>query len=89
MNCKDCEYWQRIKVQNWQREPGEQFYHKEGEIFKSSGNCSNDKFVYTDGMDKSEPPIDGLGYWDYDGYYAEFETGANFGCIHFKAKEGI
>lgn len=87
MNCKDCMYWERIIVQNRRREPWEKFFHKEADSFKSSGNCSNDKFVYTDGTDKSVPPIDGLGYWDHDGYDAGFETGENFGCIHFKGKE--
>jgi len=47
-------------------------------------NCDCDKFVY-EGYD--EPPIDGLVYWDYESYSAGFETGEQFGCIHFKRGE--
>ena len=40
-------------------------------------------FVYTG---KFDPPVknDLLTYWDYEGYSAGFETGENFGCVHFK-----
>ena len=26
-------------------------------------------------------------YWDYECYGAGFETGQNFGCIHFEKKD--
>jgi hypothetical protein len=74
MKCKDCAYWTRKK------------YPHEPEPEKV-GNCKCDKFVYTGGFDDNETPIDGLGYSDYESYSACFETGENFGCIHFKKHE--
>lgn len=50
---------------------------------KFFGMCSSDKFIYED-SDKN--PKDALVYWDYEGYSAGFETGENFGCIHFTNK---
>lgn len=46
---------------------------------KHAGTCNNDKFVY----EGHQPPIDGLRYWDYEGYAAGFEVGDQFGCIHW------
>jgi hypothetical protein len=43
-----------------------------------AGKCASDKFIYGD-----QPPKDGLTYWDYESYKAGFETGEDFGCIHF------
>jgi hypothetical protein len=47
---------------------------------KHAGTCNSDKFVYDEG---SQPPLDGLRYWDYEGYSAGFEVGDQFGCIHW------
>lgn len=44
-----------------------------------TGECKNNKFVYD-----RDCPIDGLRYWDYEGYSAGFETGPKFGCIHWE-----
>jgi hypothetical protein len=52
-----------------------------------TGKCRNDKFVYIGGFDDIETPIDGLGYSDCESYNASFETGEQFGCIHFKEGE--
>ena len=49
---------------------------------KTSGECANKKFA--NGNDVYKCPKDGLRYWDYEGYECGFETGPNFGCIHFK-----
>ena len=50
-----------------------------------SGECRNDKFVYNDStLDNGvETPKDGLMYWDGEGYQAYFNTGEDFGCIHW------
>jgi hypothetical protein len=50
---------------------------------KYAGRCDSEKFVYSDGNDCQK---DGLQYWDYEGYSAGFETGEDFGCIHWEAK---
>lgn len=47
------------------------------------GSCNNPKFVYKDEL-AIQLPIDGLIYLDAKGYSASFETGQNFGCIHFQ-----
>ena len=50
----------------------------------SAGSCHSDKFVYLPDCDTL--PADGLAYWDNDGDGAEFETGPDFGCIHWQAR---
>ena len=65
--CKTCKHWTRT----------------EGDFNISyhgahSGNCDSDKFTESD---KVRP--DGLNYWDYEGYSAGFETGEDFGCVHW------
>jgi len=59
------------------------YWKREGDY--PVGRCKNKKFIY-DSWDKL-CPIDGLIYWDYEGYQAGFAVGERFGCIHFKAKE--
>ena len=74
--CKNCEYWSK-------KEP-----KYEGDA-KNAGVCSNDKFVFIGIYDESEKlPDDGLSYWDFDNYFAEFNTGKDFGCIHFETSKG-
>lgn len=46
------------------------------------GLCTCEKFVFVDEPEKT--PKDGIAYHDTDGYQTEFETGEDFGCIHFK-----
>ena len=43
-----------------------------------AGKCASDSFVYDDDM-----PADGLEYWDHEGYSADFNTGEDFGCVHW------
>jgi hypothetical protein len=50
---------------------------------KGAGDCCNEKFVYTG---EKKTPKDGLGYWDNEGYDAGFETGEDFGCIHWEER---
>ena len=47
---------------------------------KHAGRCNSDKFIYDE---DTKPPMDGLRYWDSEGYSAGFEVGENFGCIHW------
>lgn len=49
----------------------------------NEGTCSSDKFAYI-GEDTIEP--DELGYSDYEGYSANFNTGPKFGCIHWQKR---
>ena len=46
------------------------------------GVCSNDKFV-----ERDDTPKDGLSYWDYECYSAGFNTGEDFGCIHWTPRD--
>lgn len=68
MKCRDCAYWRR---------------HTEKHHWQSSklcaGTCSSEKWV-----ESSACPGDGVQYWDYESFSAGFETGEDFGCIHFK-----
>jgi len=45
------------------------------------GDCDCPKWV--DGCMGDAPP-DGVKYHDYEGYMAYFETGEDFGCIHWE-----
>lgn len=51
---------------------------------KHAGTCESKGFIYEGG---SRTPEDGLRYWDYEGYSAGFDTGENFGCIHWLKRE--
>jgi len=46
---------------------------------ETSGKCGSSKFVY--GF--SGFPKDSLCYWDHEGYSAGFDTGEDFGCVHW------
>jgi hypothetical protein len=64
----------------------EYFKYSDDKIYqKHQGECSNPNFIYTG--DGGEVAINGLGYWDCESYYAGFDVGEEFGCIHFKEKE--
>lgn len=71
MECKKCKYWTRIS---------------EKYADKRYGNCNCEKFIYDDVCSDNIPKLknDCLLYSDYESYRADFETGENFGCIHFK-----
>jgi hypothetical protein len=75
MNCKNCKYWHKY-TDDFDVE-----YH--GPMM---GVCHSDKFRYKESSEKAKP--DELMYWDDEGYSAGFETGADFGCVHFSLKEG-
>jgi hypothetical protein len=83
MKCKDCKFWQRNK---------ETEYNKPDIRF---GSCSNPHFVYgkksyygttTHKLNRSTITIsdDSLAYDDHEEWSASFDTGQNFGCIHFE-----
>jgi len=58
--------------------------YKDGEFTSRgfyAGKCSNAAFVYDEAT-----PKNGLSYWDYESYRAGFETGEDFGCIHWEPK---
>lgn len=71
--CETCIFWKRYTEESDIRYHGE---HK--------GGCSCGHFVYTG--DGTQCPIDGVGFWDYESYDASFETGRDFGCIHWVDK---
>jgi hypothetical protein len=81
MKCSNCKYWKR-QVPTPNHIPDEGF-----------GDCSNPKFIYGksdtiyypfDRTLEQNYPVDALLYRDYENYMAWFETGENFGCIHFE-----
>ena len=68
--CKDCKYWVK---------------HDNGFYNLGYGSCKSVMFV--EGTTGSSPPdirLDGFYYWDCEGFSAAFETGQNFGCVHWK-----
>lgn len=68
--CEDCRHWSRS--------PDE----------PQAGECRSPKFIYAGryrgGRKQRVTPVDGLRYWDYEGYSASFSTGESFGCIHWE-----
>jgi hypothetical protein len=74
MYCKDCKHWDRNK------EVGEN---------KKFGSCGSEKFEDNSnrGFYSKEFADDMFVYSDYESYAANFETGENFGCVHFEKKE--
>ena len=75
--CKDCNFWEANKRTNDHK------WIPEGR--ELLGECSSKKFIY--GAEGERPfPDDSLVYDDFESYDAGFETGRNFGCIHFKAR---
>lgn len=69
--CKTCKHWQRYSSDF------DLNYHG-----KHAGTCNSDKFVYDS---VTQPPQDGLRYWDTKDYNASFNTGEDFGCVHWTA----
>lgn len=65
--CGTCKHWQRYT------EAFDMIYNE-----AHAGTCNSDRFVY----DKKTPE-NGLHYWGYDSYSAGFDTGENFGCVHW------
>jgi hypothetical protein len=96
--CENCQYWKRNTLDDedqdqegdeaFRRVHGEDAYKKMKDLEEKKfffGSCSNPKFVYVQGGIE-EAVLDGLNYWDYESYYASFETGEKFGCIHFEKR---
>lgn len=76
--CKNCKHWERHKDDVLTRLGG----------IKKNGYCNHEKFLYSDESTNEELEAgDTLNYWDYENYGAGFETGENFGCIHFEEGE--
>lgn len=71
--CESCRHWTESERENYEPEGLRQ------------GKCNCEAFVYTG--DCGYTPINGLGYWDYEGYLAYFSTGPAFGCIHWEADD--
>ena len=72
--CGTCKHWTRFSPDDFDSE----YYGP------YAGLCKSDKFVYA-----GETTItlhDGLLYWDGEDYSAGFNTGENFGCVHWVAK---
>jgi hypothetical protein len=67
--CGSCKHWERYA------DKFDVEYHG-----SHAGRCTSDKFVYSD---DPKPLKDGLRYWDYEDYSAGFDTGDEFGCIHW------
>ncbi len=74
MKCKNCKHWKR----------------NDGGLF---GMCNSNKFIDTSkewdyiGVNKNvNNRSDCLEYHDSEEYKATFDTGEEFGCIHFKEK---
>ena len=75
--CKNCRYWTE------KNPDGYSIKDNQGNL---KGDCGNEKFVYTgDGLEEIDS--DGLGYWDFESYSADFMVGCEFGCIHWEQRE--
>lgn len=74
--CKECRWWDRTNSMI--------------EMFTKSsdyGICSHGKFNYCEGFSQFNGTTDDyLVYCDGEGYHASFETGADFGCIHWEGE---
>ena len=65
--CKTCKHWKRYK------DDFDIVYHG-----KHAGKCDSEKWIEND-----KCPVDGVRYWDHEDYSAGFETGEDFGCVHW------
>jgi len=83
--CKNCKYWISGDELGWTGN------------WKKFGKCACKKFQYL-GLDEGNvdsiidsvikaAKSDELLFIDFEYYNADFYTGENFGCIHFKPKE--
>lgn len=81
MHCKECKHWTRYKspTPNSKLPLDECIYGSE-----EYGRCKNENFIYLYGREHHNKA---LIYWDCDQFKADFETGEQFGCIHFEQKE--
>jgi len=79
--CKQCKFWGLPSKtgNNWSKG------------LKNHRSCGSDKFIYESAFFnladvERSIPLDAVGYRDGEGYQADLWTGAEFGCIHGKAK---
>jgi hypothetical protein len=91
--CKDCRYFTAKKETHLAFREYDKYL--EGKIF---GSCSCKKFIYPyadkynehfaeeDKFEELEIEDDSLILQDGEAYYACFDVGENFGCIHFKER---
>jgi hypothetical protein len=91
--CKDCRYFTANKETHLAFREYDKYL--EGKIF---GSCSCKKFIYPyadkynehfaeeDKFEELEIEDDSLILQDGEAYYACFDVGENFGCIHFKER---
>ena len=78
--CKNCRWWKRgenIRYTGEYMDPD----RKRVVTPSTHGKCDSDKFVYAGRENDSE--TDSLWYEDYESYAAGFDTGEDFGCIHW------
>lgn len=68
--CKNCISWTRCI--NGKYDPVDKSHQ---------GDCISNAFLYSD--NNCVAPTNGLVYWDAESYAAGFQTGENFGCVHF------
>jgi hypothetical protein len=71
MNCKTCKHWE---------------HHPKRDV-EHYGACSNPNFIYGTAQydrDREKSKFNELFYWDSESWAAGFETGENFGCIHWE-----
>lgn len=74
--CGTCKHWKRYDSKYQQNLMG-----------NHAGDCWSDKFVYQQDLSGNvKTPVDGLLYWDCEGYMASFNTGENFGCNAWEAQ---
>lgn len=71
--CKNCISWMRCVPLKYDT-PNKNL----------QGECNHSSFIYS--SDDCVAPTDGLVYWDAESYAAGFNTGEDFGCIHFRRR---
>lgn len=84
--CKECKFWKRFEDDVYTGIRSEEFR----KAVIHFGECNHEeKFVYGYLVDDPTISHDSFIYATSSGLCgAEFETGENFGCIHFQKKEG-
>lgn len=70
--CGNCVFWTQKKPDSVMSDSIENSY----------GTCKSDGFSYEEIPDNR---TDMLIYGDYEGYSAGFDTGKDFGCVHWSA----
>jgi hypothetical protein len=74
--CKTCKWWKRASED------------RQDSLGQYAGYCSHDAFVCPEESPfDGKVPRNGLRYWDQEGESAGFETGENFGCIHWEKQD--